>query len=103
MRWLEYGQRLANEARGVHTDARGGSARALLRVATENGAASLGIEAGRLARGEFADFVAVDLAAPGLRGCDETTLLDSFVFGSGNEAIAGTSVGGKWEDVRRET
>lgn len=102
MRWLEYGQRLASEARGIYVDANGRSGRALLQIATENGAASLGVDTGRIAPGAWADLVAIDLTAPTLRGCDETTLLDSFVFGSGNEAISETSVGGRWEEVKSE-
>ena len=102
MRWLEYGQRLINEARGVHTDAEGSAARALFRIATENGAAALAMDAGRIAAGAWADFMVLDLATPALRGCDEANLLDAFVFGTGNEAVAATCVGGRWE-VKRET
>ena len=98
MRWLEFGQRVVNYTRGVYTDADGSTARALLRIATENGARSLGVDAGAISPGKWADLTAVDLSAPSLQGCDETTLLEAFVFGTGNEAIAGTCVGGKWED-----
>ncbi len=98
MRWLEFGQRVVNYTRGVYTDAAGSTARALLRIATENGARSLGVDAGAISPCKWADLVAIDLSAPSLRGCDETTLLETFVFGTGNEAIAGTCVGGKWED-----
>ena len=96
MRWLEYVQRLATERRGVCVDDRGHCARALWQAATVNGARSLGIEAGQLKRGHVADLVALDLTAPTLAGWDEDTLLDSFLFGSGREAIAATCVGGRW-------
>ncbi|MCH7476154.1 MAG: amidohydrolase family protein, partial [Gemmatimonadetes bacterium] len=98
MRWLEFGQRVVNYTRGVYTDAEGSTARALIRIATENGARALGVDAGAIRPGKWADLVAIDLSAPSLQGCDETTLLEAFVFGTGNEAIAGTCVGGKWQD-----
>ena len=98
MRWLEFGQRVVNYTRGVYTDAEGSTARALIRIATENGARALGVDAGAIRPGKWADLVAIDLSAPSLQGCDKTTLLEAFVFGTGNEAIAGTCVGGKWQD-----
>ena len=98
MRWLEYGQRLANRTRGVYTDSAGSTARALLHVATRSGAESLGVDAGRIAAGAWADLVGVDLSAPALRGCDDSTLLEAFVFGTGNEAIAATCVAGRWDE-----
>ena len=98
MRWLEYGQRLAHQSRGLHTDSTGNTARCLLEIATANGARSLGLEAGRIEQGAWADFAAIDLATPALRGCDETTLLDAVVFGTANDAVAETCVGGRWDD-----
>ena len=95
MRWLEYGQRLATESRGVCVDDDGHCARALWQMATVNGARALGVRAGRITAGAAADFVAIDLEAPSLAGWSQDTLLDAFVFGSGREAIAGTWVGGK--------
>ena len=100
MRWLEYGQRLANQSRGMHTDGTGSTARRLLQIATANGAKSLGLDAGRIEAGAWADFAAIDLAVPALRGCDETTLLDALVFGTANGAVAETCVGGRWDDLR---
>jgi formimidoylglutamate deiminase len=96
MRWLEYGQRLRGERRGALADARGGVAATLLEAATSGGAAALGIGGGRIAPGEWADFVALKLGAVPLAGEPAEGLLEAIVFGAGNEAIAGTFVGGKW-------
>ena len=96
MRWLEYGQRLRAERRGVLADPRGGVAARLLAAATCGGAAALGIGSGRIAPGEWADFVAVNLHAVPLAGEPSEGLLEAITFGSGNEVVAGTFVGGKW-------
>jgi cytosine/adenosine deaminase-related metal-dependent hydrolase len=100
MRWLEYAQRLATESRGALRDRDGQVARALFEAATVNGARALGVEAGRIAPGCWADFAAIDLGAPSLAGWEPDTLLDSLVFGAGDEAIAATCVGGKWMETR---
>ena len=96
MRWLEYAQRLAAESRGVLRDPGGQVARVLFEAATVNGAQALGVDAGRIAPGCWADFVAIDLGAPSLAGWEPDTLLDSLVFGAGDETIAATCVGGVW-------
>jgi formimidoylglutamate deiminase len=96
MRWLEYGQRLRAERRGALADGRGGVAASLLEAATSGGAAALGIGSGVIAPGEWADFVAIDLSAVPLAGEPSEGLLEAIIFGSGNEAVAGTFVGGKW-------
>jgi formimidoylglutamate deiminase len=96
MRWLEYGQRLATLTRGHCVDDHGSVASRLLVIATVNGARSLGIKAGRIAPKHHADFVAIDLTALCLRGWTDQTLLDSLIFGTGNEAIAEVCVAGTW-------
>jgi formimidoylglutamate deiminase len=96
MRWLEYGQRLRDELRGALPDAAGNVARTLLDAATAGGARALGIPAGRIAQGCWADFAAVDLDAPALAEVPPARLLEALVFGAGNEVIAGTFVGGRW-------
>jgi formimidoylglutamate deiminase len=96
MRWLEYGQRLRGELRGALTDPGGEVATTMLDAATSGGAAALGIGAGRIAPGEWADLAAVDLTVSSLSGVPAAGLLDAIVFGAGNGAIAGTFVGGKW-------
>ncbi len=96
MRWLEYGQRLRREVRGTLTDVDGGVAATTLAAATSDGAAALGIEAGTIAAGAWADFVAIDLTAPALADVPESGLLDAIVFGADNGVIAGTFVGGAW-------
>jgi formimidoylglutamate deiminase len=96
MRWLEYGQRLRAERRGALADARGGVAASLLDAATCGGAAALGLGSGRIAPGEWADVVAIDLNAVPLAGEPSEGLLEAITFGGGNEVVAGTFVGGKW-------
>lgn len=96
MRWLEYGQRLRAERRGVLADRRGGVAASLLDAATSGGAGALGIGSGSITPGEWADFVAIDLGAVPLAGEPSEGLLEALVFGGGNEVVAGTFVGGKW-------
>ncbi|HWM94866.1 MAG TPA: formimidoylglutamate deiminase [Thermoanaerobaculia bacterium] len=96
MRWLEYVQRLAAESRGVLRDHEGHVGRVLFDAATVGGARALGIDAGRIAPGCWADFVTVDLGAPSLAGWEPDTLMDALVFGAADEAIAATCVGGLW-------
>jgi formimidoylglutamate deiminase len=99
MRWLEYAQRLRSESRGVLREPRGEGrvAPGLLRAATESGARALGLEAGEIAPGLWADFTAIDLTAPELAGWTPETLPEALVFGAGNRVIAGTCVGGVWD------
>jgi formimidoylglutamate deiminase len=96
MRWLEYAQRLRGELRGALPDAMGDVAPSLLAAATTGGARALGVSAGTIAAGQWGDFVAVDLRAPSLAEVPPDRLLAALTFGSGNEAIAGTYVGGRW-------
>jgi len=95
MRWLEYGQRVRTETRGALRDATGAVAPVLLKAATLGGARSLGIEAGEIRPGAWADLVEIDLACPALDGWEPETLLPSLIFGGGNAEIAGTWVGGR--------
>ena len=103
MRWLEYGQRLKHERRGVLAGPDGGVSGALLSMATVGGSRALGVEAGAIEPGRWADLVALDLDAPELAGCDADSLLDAWVFGSGDRAIAATCVGGRWREVSRSS
>jgi formiminoglutamate deiminase len=96
MRWLEYGQRLRAESRGLLRDSTGAVAANLLRAATVGGARALGLPCGELAAGCWADLVAVDLDHPALAGWEPETLLESLVFGAGDEVIVATAVGGDW-------
>lgn len=100
MRWLEYGQRLATESRGLLRDGEGSVSRILWDAATLGGARSLGIEAGRIAPGLWADFAAVDLHSPMLAGWTPETLLDAVIFGGTEAVVTATCVGGGWGDHR---
>jgi len=95
MRWAEYAQRLAREERGCLVDGEGAVARRLLAAATVGGARALGVRAGVLEVGAWADLVAWDLAAPGLAGWTPETLLESLVLGADERARTATWVGGR--------
>ncbi len=96
MRWLEYGQRLRTESRGVLTDDAGQVARVLLDAATVGGARALGVEAGAIEPGKWADLVALDLGHSAVAECDMDHLAEALVFGADNAIVRGTCVGGRW-------
>src|SRR5204863_9341291 len=87
--------------RGSGGDETGSVANKLLEAATINGARSLGIKAGRIQAGCRADLVVLDLSATSLSGWTDQTLLDAFIFGTGNEAIADVCVGGRWAGLSK--
>jgi len=95
MRWAEYGQRLAGERRGAIADDGGEVARTLFRAATAGGARALGVNAGAIEVGRWADFFELDLSSPELEGWTPETLLDSFVFGATERSIADTWIAGR--------
>jgi len=99
-RWLEYGQRLAGEWRGVLRDRAGRVAPTLLAAATSGGAAALGLPTGEIAAGRPADLVALDLDHPALAGATPAALLEAFLFGAGDDAIAATALAGRWSAGR---
>lgn len=95
LRWLEFAQRLRREQRGIVVDDSHRTATALMRIGTSNAAESIGLNAGKIAPGNFADLVAVDLDHPSMRGCNEDSILDSLILGSGNGPIDHVWVGGQ--------
>ena len=94
LRWLEFGQRLRREQRGIVVDSSGNCASELLRIGTLNGAESIGINAGAIVSGALADLISIDLTHDPMRGCDESSILDSLIFGSGNGPVDQVWVGG---------
>ena len=94
MRLLEYAQRLRERRRGVFTGRDGSVAERLFRIATQGGARSLGVRAGRVEEGYAADFFTLDLDAPALAEVSAEELLTAFVFGSGKSALRAVAAGG---------
>ncbi len=100
MRWLEYGQRLRTGRRGVLAGEDGRVGPALLRAATEGGAWALGVEAGRIEPGLWADFAALDLGHPALAGAGDEALAEALAFAADNGVVAATCVAGAWRPSR---
>jgi len=96
MRWIEYGQRLRQQSRGVLRPEDGHLARTLFAAATQGGASALGLSSGSMTAGAPADFFTIDLAAPALAGWTSETLLDAMVFGADPAVVKATAVGGRW-------
>jgi formimidoylglutamate deiminase len=99
MRWLEYGQRLKGESRGVLADERGLVAPGLLTAATAGGAAALAVDTGRIAAGAWADLVAVDLTTPMLAMAGPEGTLEALLFGGDEALVLATCVAGRWDRI----
>ncbi len=98
MRWLEYGQRLRSESRGPLADRDGRAALSVLRAGTVGGARALGLSAGLIEKGLWADFAVIDLNHATLADCDVDHLLEAVLFGADNGVILNTCVGGHWRE-----
>ncbi len=97
MRWLEYGQRLGQQRRGICRDPSGEVGRQLFHFATRGGARALGLEAGEIQAGAWADFLTLDLEATSLAGFDPATLLDAWICGGTDSVVREVCVGGCWQ------
>lgn len=94
-RALELQLRLVRGERAVLDDPPGTLAARLLEAATAGGMAALGLEGGRLAPGEPADFVLVDPDDPSIAGAEPDALLPTLVFGMAPGAVRSTFVAGE--------
>ena len=95
MRLLEYGQRLYRQERGICVNSSGDMASNLIDIATLNGARCLGVKAGSVEVGKFADFVVIDLEHTQLQGIHEDYLLAALCCGCDNSVVSKTIIGGQ--------
>lgn len=96
LRWAEYSARMRYQRRRILvTDELAAPGPLLLAYGTRCGAAALGLQAGSVAPGMAADFVAVDLRAASLTGWTVDDFLDVLFFGASSQVIAQTWVQGK--------
>jgi formimidoylglutamate deiminase len=87
LRWLEYGQRLAGQARNLFAAGPGSSSGGdLLRGALAGGAQALGAAA-EIAVGRSADFVTLDPHHPSLTGASGDGWFDGWIFAAGRAGI----------------
>jgi formimidoylglutamate deiminase len=94
MRWLEYGQRLKTESRGLLKDDAGEVAPVLLRAATRGGAEALGVITGEIEVGRWGDLVGVAVSALTVAPVDSQRGLASLIGG-------GESVAERWIGAQR--
>jgi formimidoylglutamate deiminase len=90
-RLLEYHLRMNKLARAIVP----GGAQRLFQSATESGAHSLRVFAGKLEPGRHADFFTVDLDDPSIAGSPRDTLIDNIVFSLERTAVKDVVVNGK--------
>jgi formiminoglutamate deiminase len=88
-RAVELDERLATERRGHHQPAD------LLTAATEAGMAALGWDAGRLAPGQLADLVTLDLGSVRLAGTRPADAVDQLVFAATAADVTSVVVSGR--------
>jgi formimidoylglutamate deiminase len=94
-RELEYHLRLQQQQRAILDHVRGKTLGAhLFDSATVNGARALGVSAGALQPGEFADFITVDLEDCSIAGNSAEGLLSALVFSMSRSAVRDVVVGG---------
>ncbi|HXZ03881.1 MAG TPA: amidohydrolase family protein, partial [Ktedonobacteraceae bacterium] len=96
LRWAEYSARMRYQRRRILIgDELASPGPLLLEYGTRRGANSLGIDAGAIAPGMLADFIAVDMHHPSLAGWNSGDFLDTLFFGASADIIAGTWVQGR--------
>ena len=99
LRWLEYGQRLASQARNIASLENVHVGRELFERTLVGGARAAGRTTNGIEKGARADLVALYDEDPMLVGHDETSLLDALVFSGYRLPIDRVMVGGDWRVV----
>lgn len=88
LRVLEYAQRLALKARGVMADPGQSVGRSLYDAVLAGGARAAGRRTGAIAKGNWADLVALDTGALALAERQGDALLDSWIFAAGQSVVS---------------
>ena len=97
LRWLDYGQRLAQRKRSPAPAGKTGSIGAgLWHAALAGGAQALGAPVGRLEPGQQADLIVLDPDHPALTARTGDVVLDALVFAGSADAVTDVMVGGRW-------
>ncbi|MDG2375652.1 MAG: amidohydrolase family protein, partial [Woeseiaceae bacterium] len=99
LRWLEYGQRLAGQARNIAAIRRPETGRSLFELALEGGAATCGNDRRQIVEGANADLVMLDDDSPVLAGHSTRSLLDALVFSGFTLPIDRVMINGAWQVV----
>ncbi|HET8553139.1 MAG TPA: formimidoylglutamate deiminase [Gammaproteobacteria bacterium] len=94
LRWLEFGQRLADRKRARLATPRGLGA-PLWSAAAQGGAAAVGGIGGKIEVGQPADLVVLDENSPALAGHDEETVLDALLIAGSRADLAAVYIGGQ--------
>ncbi len=87
LRQLEYSQRLRDHARAVLAPPGGSTGRALFNAVLAGGAQALGRPGGAIAPGLHADLISLDGTAPDLIGRHGDTILDTWIFATGDGLV----------------
>jgi formimidoylglutamate deiminase len=98
LRWLEYGQRLIQQARNVAT--RSEQKRVgdfLWNESLKGGAQATGRRVGGLQIGKRADLLVLDEQHPNLAAVWQADLLNTLIFCGNDNLIRDVLVGGKWQ------
>lgn len=95
LRLLEYSQRLRDRGRALLAEAEASSGLALWKNACAGGAQACGRALGRVAAGQRADLVSLDLDHPALAGKRGEAALDSAIFAANALPLRDVLVGGR--------
>jgi formimidoylglutamate deiminase len=97
LRWLEYGQRLAQQRRNIAVSGKQRHVGDFLwQSALQGGAQASGRAVGALAPGKRADFIVLDDDHPNLDGLHDSEVLGSLVFCGNDNLVKDVMVGGQW-------
>ncbi len=95
IRWLEYGARLQKRERALLCDRDRSVGRFLYEHCLNGGAQALGQPIGRIEKGAYADFVALDMQHPLLVEKQNDAVLDSYLFAGNRQLVKDVYVSGQ--------
>jgi len=87
LRMLEYSQRLAGKSRAMFATADKSTGRVLFEGALQGGAQAAGRQSGGIRVGDWADLLALDMAAVDLEGRQGDDILDALIFAGDDRMV----------------